>query len=289
MKYTTFRNLVVVVGLGLLGVGVWQCGRCNADKPGSASPQAARAASSSTPSGVSDAVEPFLLAKLGKTASSDKIKDGLGGGQPKVNVYNEGGIWARAKVDFDRDDKWDEKWSIEDGVVKRQVSPADDDNYSVEYRWVDGAWRGAGDEAKAADDGAAEPTPGAGSGGPAADGDETGSAGGSGGAAGAADTSPAGSPLMAGGKIEKAMALARQRPVQAKIKDATKGRPFKINIYADDGVRFNRAKVDLDRHDKWDEKWTFDEDGTIEKQVAPADDENYTETWAWGPDGWTKI
>ncbi len=304
MKYTTFRNLVVVGGLGLLGVGVWQCGRCAADRPDSTPDAAARTVSSSPRSGASGAVEPYLLAKLGKSAPSDKIKDGLGAGQPKVNVYNEGGIWARAKVDLDRDEKWDEKWSFDDGVVKRQVSPADDDtHYPIEYRWVDGTWRGAADEATPAGDGGGGPANDAS--GPAGQGGETGGAAtsdgvGAGeaanddadaGAGGEAEADVAGdtNPLMAGGMVDKAMALARQRPVQDKIKDTTKGRPFKINIYSDDGVRWSRAKVDLDRDDKWDEKWTFDEDGGIEKQVAPADDDNYTETWAWGPDGWTKI
>ena len=77
-------------------------------------------------------------------------------------------------------------------------------------------------------------------------------------------------------------------PVQEKIKDATKAQPFKINLYADNGARaFNRAKVDLDRDDKWDESWTF-KDGTVEKQVAPADDENYTEVYVLKDGAWLK-
>lgn len=68
-----------------------------------------------------------------------------------------------------------------------------------------------------------------------------------------------------------------EQPVQAKIKDASRGRPFKINLYSDDDTRFNRAKVDLDRDDQWDEKWTFKPGGVIEREVAPNDDENYAE------------
>jgi len=67
------------------------------------------------------------------------------------------------------------------------------------------------------------------------------------------------------------------RPVVAKIKDASEGRPFKINIYSDGGSRLERAKVDLDRDDRWDEKWSFGADGSVLRQVAPADDENYSE------------
>lgn len=49
------------------------------------------------------------------------------------------------------------------------------------------------------------------------------------------------------------MALLSQ-PVQEKIKDATKEKPYKANLYSDDGARWNHAKVDLDRDDKDDEK-----------------------------------
>lgn len=271
MKYTTFRNLVAVGGVGLLGLGVWQCTRCNAadnahadaatTTASSPAPRGAtRPSNDGAPATSAEVVEPFLLAKLGKRSSGPKLKDVLGAGQPKINVYDEDGLWGRAKVDLDRDEKWDEKWTWADGVVERQVSPDDDESYSIQRRWVRGAWLGAGDDEPEVAD---EPAP------------------------------SGGDPLLAGNAIEKAMAAARQRPVQAKIKDTTKGRPFKINIYSDDGARWNRAKVDLDRDDKWDEKWTFGHDGTddgsIEKKVAPADDDNYTETWAWGPDGWTKI
>jgi hypothetical protein len=60
------------------------------------------------------------------------------------------------------------------------------------------------------------------------------------------------------------------RPVGAKIKDATAGKPYKINLYSDDGRRWNRLKVDLDRDQRWDESWTIKPDGAIERRT-PAD------------------
>lgn len=73
-----------------------------------------------------------------------------------------------------------------------------------------------------------------------------------------------------------------------KIKDASKGQPFKVNLYQDSGQRtMNRAKVDLDRDEKWDEKWTFD-GASITRQVAPNDDESYTETYLWNGEAWAK-
>lgn len=65
-----------------------------------------------------------------------------------------------------------------------------------------------------------------------------------------------------------------------KAKDAVRGRPWKVNLYQDAGQpRVNRLKIDLDRDEKWDEKWTLTSDGgreVVKRQVAPNDDEAYT-------------
>lgn len=71
-----------------------------------------------------------------------------------------------------------------------------------------------------------------------------------------------------------------------KLKDVSKGKPFKINVYQDAGSpTANRVKVDLDRDEKWDEKFTF-KDGTITRDVAPADDEAYTVSYRWDGKDW---
>jgi len=73
-----------------------------------------------------------------------------------------------------------------------------------------------------------------------------------------------------------------------KRKDATKGKPYKINLYQDGGFStINRAKVDLDRDDQWDEKWTFKE-GEISRKVSPWDDENYSDFYICNQDGCVK-
>ena len=73
-----------------------------------------------------------------------------------------------------------------------------------------------------------------------------------------------------------------------KKKDVTKGKPFKVNVYQDAGKStVNRAKIDLDRDDKFDEKWTFDGD-TISRKVSPNDDESYTEEYVWDGKAWAK-
>lgn len=73
-----------------------------------------------------------------------------------------------------------------------------------------------------------------------------------------------------------------------KQKDVSKGKSYKINVYKDAGSStVNRAKVDVNRNDKWEEKYTF-EGEKITLQRAPADDEKYVETYHWNGSGWTK-
>lgn len=73
-----------------------------------------------------------------------------------------------------------------------------------------------------------------------------------------------------------------------KLKDVSKGRTFKVNVYQDAGnSTANRVKIDLDRDDKWDEKLDFKPEGVI-RQVAPNDDEQYTETYRLVDGAWVK-
>lgn len=71
-----------------------------------------------------------------------------------------------------------------------------------------------------------------------------------------------------------------------KLKDVTKGKPYKVNLYQDaESTSVDRAKIDLDRDDKWDEKITFAPD-KITRQVASKDDEFYDQTLHWNGTAW---
>lgn len=89
------------------------------------------------------------------------------------------------------------------------------------------------------------------------------------------------------GELDKLLVARGQRSLTGKKeKDIASGKPYKVNLYQDDGHQtVNRAKVDLDRDDKWDEKWTFKGD-TVQRKVAPKDDEQYTRTLHWTGSGW---
>jgi hypothetical protein len=77
-----------------------------------------------------------------------------------------------------------------------------------------------------------------------------------------------------------------------KGKDAIKGRAWKVNLYQDDGhSSVNRLKIDLDRDEKWDEKWTFSAEGgvaAVKRQVAPNDDESYTDEYRLDGERWQR-
>lgn len=175
MKFKTFRSLVVaaalVAGGALTALAVTRCGE--AGEQAAAEPQGpgtvrdvaggpARPAGASQPGQPAAAAQPggdgaspagmtplrdldrTILARVAENIGSDKVKDALRGNAAKVNLYRDAGKARvnRLKIDLDRDDRDDEKWTFEDdGRVKRQVSPDDDERYTVEYRLDGEAWR----------------------------------------------------------------------------------------------------------------------------------------------------
>lgn len=83
----------------------------------------------------------YLLTALGMPALADApTENALGREGPRVDLEHDAGKWARASVDLDRDGKWDEKWSIVQGTVRRSVSSRDDANYDKEVHFIGGVW-----------------------------------------------------------------------------------------------------------------------------------------------------
>lgn len=85
-----------------------------------------------------------IIARITQPLSGDKVKDAVPGAA-KVNLYQDAGQTHvnRLKVDLDRDDKWDEKWTIDRAAglaIKRQLAPSDDEVYSAERRLVGESW-----------------------------------------------------------------------------------------------------------------------------------------------------
>ncbi|HMV68423.1 MAG TPA: hypothetical protein PKA64_16360 [Myxococcota bacterium] len=254
MRLRTFLIGAGVLGVGALGLAGWGAaawmGRPEEPAPVLAPPAASVEALAAPAAELPPGVRPFdleVIARLGHDLGAEKIKDVLRGG-PKVNLYQDAGSSTanRAKIDLDRDDKDDEKWTIDGRAIKRQVSPDDDERYTETFLWTGDRW---------VRDGEGGSTPQA--------------------------------PPAVGRPVDADVLVWRGRDLGTdKRKDVTSGKPYKVNVYQDAGnATANRAKVDLDRDDKWDEKITFEADRVV-REVAPADDEQYTETYTWDGSGW---
>ena len=88
-------------------------------------------------------MDQLIIEQLSKPVSGDKIKDAFSRELFKVNFYRDGNdpYWSRLKIDYNRNEKWDEKWDLEQGQpIKRHVASQDDEHYDQEYRWVGGKW-----------------------------------------------------------------------------------------------------------------------------------------------------
>lgn len=215
-----------------------------------------------------DPILAAILERIEQPMSGSKVKDAFKGKAFKVNLYGSGGKVERLKLDRDRDNSWDEKWSLEtpgqlEGL-KRQISTADDNTqYDRELFYRGGVFRPKGDKAAPPSSGGGDPAPVQ----PVEPDESTGG-----------DIAPA------VGGLEPHQAKLIER-VQTgiggpgkKLKDFFKSGP-KINIYHDAGEPIpNRAKVDLDRDGKWDEKWNFERtpDGLkVKRQVSTGDDDSF--------------
>lgn len=268
MRLTTFLTLAAISGVGLLGltaVGGWLW----MSEPASTSPALdtpPAAALTARPASADSAplreLDRRVIELFGRDLGSEKMKDVLRSG-PKINVYQDIGKTSpnRVKIDLDRDESDDEKWTIDGAAVVREVSPADDGRYLERWtlagdRWVKGS-------------GAAAPT--------AAP------------AAPAAPADPNARTVAADRAVDVDVLSWRGKNLGSdKLKDVTSGKPYKINVYQDAGsATANRAKIDLDRDDKWDEKITFD-GAKVTREVAPADDEVYAETWSLLGSKWVR-
>lgn len=165
MKFKTFLALVVsgilIVGVVLGGSCVWLFGRSGSSTPPpvvsdptqpnqpikpTRPPQTGQPTIPNVNADIPTGARPVdqdILNFLRQPASGDKVKDAFPGKSYKVSFYQDtpGQGWNRAKIDLNRNGKWDEKITIENGqMTKRQVATNDDENYDVEFRWRSGQW-----------------------------------------------------------------------------------------------------------------------------------------------------
>ncbi|MHC4829477.1 MAG: hypothetical protein ACYTFT_03845 [Planctomycetota bacterium] len=290
MKYKTFRNLAAVTVVSLIGGGLYLAtreddppklrhvptprhaptprtglsGRTSTPPPTTAS--GLRATSPPIGALVAPGLRPIdksILAFLQRPMSGAKVKDAFNTQPYKVNIYRDAGnVRAnRLKIDLDRDERWDEKWTIEGpGQIKREVAPLDNETYTQTFHLTPAGWAvktnatAAPAAAIPATSAVAPPRT-------------------------ATPALPAGDPLRA---IDtRIIGLLTQGISGSKLKDAFPRDKTKVSLYRDAGhARVNRIKVDLDRDERWDEKWTIEQDASgrdkISRKISPRDDDNHT-------------
>ena len=171
MKYKTFRNFIFYpscfLSVAALFGACWACnnhstresapaptasapampaqgtsvGKSGVAPPSPSSSKSNAAAQVATDRRVDQLIVDYLTTHA--NAATDKVKDAFPREAFKVNIYHDEGnaSWNRLKVDLDRDEQDDEKWTLENGMpAKRQVSTKDDGTYDREYRWQGGKW-----------------------------------------------------------------------------------------------------------------------------------------------------
>ena len=83
--------------------------------------------------------------------------------------------------------------------------------------------------------------------------------------------------------------IRRRKADRDKVTDALPGRTYKVNLYRDAGFnRWNRVKIDLNRNNRWDEKWTIRDDSRITRNVSSRDDEVYDQKFILIGDRWQR-
>jgi hypothetical protein len=168
MKYTTFRNLRRgTLAVGCIGLITWCAAAINRNDGQDAHPAAAEqaVANSSAPSAAGEASfageeqrPEFGAATLPISAAEQSILDAqhaislqqtLDSKGENYKLFIKAGAynldmrcdfkkgfdyWNRVKVDWNKNKRWDEKWLFgKDGKVKRDIAPADDEQYTMRY------------------------------------------------------------------------------------------------------------------------------------------------------------
>ena len=167
MTFRTFRTLVVVGGVAAIGaIGAVVVRRRSHPRPAAVAtaPSPSRpslpfapppATPPARPPGPTPPPPPLvrdptllrpldveLLHRLREGITATKVKDALPG-PARVELHRDPDK-LRAKIDLDRDGRWDEKWDLrrrgDEEEVKRLGAPADDEQYTEEYHLVGGRW-----------------------------------------------------------------------------------------------------------------------------------------------------
>ena len=83
-----------------------------------------------------------VLAWRAKTAPKGKIKDAEPHAAYKLDLYQDAGkpTIDRAKLDANRNGKWDDKYTFDGDTITLEHAPADDESDTQRYHWNGSGW-----------------------------------------------------------------------------------------------------------------------------------------------------
>ena len=154
MKLRNFLLVVVLVAAGGVTVSYMACSKKHDEPakvvtqpPKPAPPPPAPAPPPPAPPTPTSDLAPRtydadVLAWQGKTAPKGKIKDVAPHATYKLDLYQDAGKPAidRAKLDANRNGKWDDKYTFDGDTITLEHAPADDEKYTETYHWNGSGW-----------------------------------------------------------------------------------------------------------------------------------------------------
>lgn len=232
--------------------------------------------------GSASEVEGYLLGRAGEDIGAERLEDVEARRVWRVDLVQLDGLDAlsEALVDFDRDDRYDERWEFfTDGRIRRHHSSEDDGRYDVVEMRVDDEWVAAAEEPSGV--GLPEDVEQA-----------IGSA-----IAATVDNAPSEE------EVENAIADGVQSQAEIWLltqqgrtldvpleRDARGGVPWYVDLYQEEGSSMiTGARLDFDRDGRADQRWTYEGEERVRREVSTRDDEVYDQVWEWTDAGWSEV
>ncbi|MFK7999846.1 MAG: hypothetical protein AB8H86_09625 [Polyangiales bacterium] len=231
--------------------------------------------------GSASEVEGYLLGRAGEDIGAERLEDVEARRVWRVDLVQLDGLDAlsEALVDFDRDDRYDERWEFfTDGRIRRHHSSEDDGRYDVvEMRegdeWVPAeapAGVGLPEDVEQAIGSAIAAT---GENAPSEEEAET--------------------AIAEGVRSQAEIWLLTQQGRSLDVpleRDARGGVPWYVDLYQEEGSSMiTGARLDLDRDGRADQRWTYEGEERVQREVSTRDDEVYDEVWEWTDAGWSEV
>ena len=230
--------------------------------------------------GSASEVEGYLLGRAGEDIGAERLEDVESRRVWRVDLVQLDGLesLSEALVDFDRDERYDERWEFfTDGRIRRHHSSEDDGRYDVVEMRSGDAW---------------VPTVAAANIGLPEDVEQA-----IGSAIAAAANAPreedAEAAVTDGVRAQAEIWLLTQQGRTLRLpleRDAREGVSWYVDLYQEDGAStITGAHLDLDRDGRADQRWTYEGEERVLREVSSGDDELYDQVWEWSDEGWREI